>query len=158
MDTFLKAGDRAPEFRSTAVGGRYGLGSPVDFSHFQGETIVLYFYPKDDTPGCTTQACALRDSWDQVSERACVYGISPDSAESHRLFINKHGLPFPLITDEEKEIARAYGVWVEKSMYGKKYMGVQRATFVINPKGKIVAVFPKVKPSEHVAELLKHLE
>ncbi len=158
MEPLLKVGDPAPQFRSTAVGGRYGLGAPIELADLRGETTILYFYPKDDTPGCTTQACGLRDAWEQLSNRAFVFGISPDSAESHRSFINKYNLPFPLITDESKEIAQAYGVWVEKSMYGKKYMGVQRATFVIRPDGEISAVFPKVKPAEHVKDLLKHLQ
>ncbi len=158
MDSDLKVGDLAPDFNLTAVGGRFGLGAPVSLKAVAGETVILYFYPKDDTPGCTSQACSLRDHWSIVSQKAIVFGVSPDSPESHRKFIDKHELPFPLISDEEKKIANAYGVWVEKSMYGKKYMGVERSTFVIGPDGKIEAIFRKVKPGEHVEQLLRHLE
>jgi peroxiredoxin Q/BCP len=150
----LSLGDLAPSFTSTAVGGSYGTGAPVSLSDFAGQNVVLYFYPKDDTPGCTTQACGLRDAWDQFSQRAVVFGISPDSAKSHQKFINKFELPFPLISDESKQIAEAYQVWVEKSMYGKKYMGVERSTFVVGADGKLKAVFRKVKPDEHVAQVL----
>ena len=157
MESNLNIGDAAPDFAATAVGGRYGLGAPVSKQDVMGETVVLYFYPKDDTPGCTSQACALRDSWSAISQKVAVFGVSPDSPESHRKFIDKFELPFPLISDGTKEIARAYGVWVEKSMYGKKYMGVERSTFIISAEGKIEAIFRKVKPSEHVGQILKHL-
>ena len=112
------------------------------------------FYPKDDTPGCTTQACALRDEWAEFSGKAVIFGVSPDSAKSHAKFIAKHSLPFPLLVDEEKKIVGDYGVWVEKSMYGKKYMGTERTTFVIGSDGKISAILRKVKPAEH-SELLR---
>jgi peroxiredoxin Q/BCP len=158
MESELKVGDAAPSFSLTAVGGRFGLGGPVSLSDFTGQTVILYFYPKDDTPGCTTQACGLRDTWRVVSQKAAVFGVSPDSPESHRKFIDKFELPFPLISDEEKELAQAYGVWVEKSMYGKKYMGVERSTFIINAEGRIQAIFRKVKPAEHVEVLLRSLE
>ncbi|HWL52992.1 MAG TPA: thioredoxin-dependent thiol peroxidase [Chthoniobacteraceae bacterium] len=154
MERELKVGDPAPPFTSTAVGGKYGVGAPISLEEFGGETVVLYFYPKDDTPGCTTQACAVRDAWNALSQMAIILGVSPDPAEAHRKFIEKHGLPFPLISDEEKALAHAYGVWVEKSMYGKKYMGVERSTFVIGADGKLKAIFRKVKPSEHVEKLL----
>jgi len=154
MDSTLNVGDPAPKFSSMAVGGKYGLGSPISLNDFAGQTIVLYFYPKDDTPGCTTQACGLRDAWHQISERAAVFGVSPDSPKSHQKFIDKFELPFPLISDESKEIAHAYQVWVEKSMYGKKYMGVERSTFIISPNGKFHAIFRKVKPSEHAKDVL----
>ena len=150
----LIPGAPAPAFTSTAVGGSYGTGAPVSLSDFAGQTVVLYFYPKDDTPGCTTQACGLRDAWDQFAQRAVVFGVSPDSEKSHQKFIDKFGLPFPLISDESKQIAEAYQVWVEKSMYGKKYMGVERSTFVVGGDGKLKAVFRKVKPDEHVEQVL----
>ncbi len=158
MESELKVGDDAPDFTLTAVGGRFGLGGPMSLKDVAGETVILYFYPKDDTPGCTTQACGLRDVWSAISQKAAVFGVSPDSPKSHRKFIDKFELPFPLISDEAKELSIAYGVWVEKSMYGKKYMGVERSTFVISPEGKIQAIFRKVKPSEHVEQLLRHLE
>lgn len=154
MSKELQAGDKAPAFSATAVGGEFGEGATVKLSDFKGGKVVLYFYPKDDTPGCTTQACALRDSWKDFKGKVTLFGVSTDSASSHAKFISKYGLPFPLLVDEEKKIVNAYGVWVEKSMYGKKYMGTERATFVIGPDGKIDAVFQKVKPAEH-ADLLR---
>ncbi len=158
MKTSLKPGDTAPDFTSTAVGGIYGVGAPVRLRDFAGQTVVLYFYPKDDTPGCTRQACGLRDAWNQFSERAVVLGVSPDSPQRHEKFIGKHDLPFPLISDESKEICNAYGVWVEKIRYGKKGMGVERSTFIIGADGTLRAVFRKVKPEEHVELLLSALE
>ena len=154
MSNELKAGDKAPAFTATAVGGKFGDGTKVSLADFKGQTVVLYFYPKDDTPGCTTQACALRDAWPDFDGKAVVFGVSPDSAKSHGKFIAKHALPFPLLADDEKKIVEAYGVWVEKSMYGKKYMGTERSTFVIGGDGKLKAVLRKVKPAEHV-DLLK---
>ena len=129
----------------------------MSLADFKGQTVVLYFYPKDDTPGCTTQACALRDSWKQFEGKAVVFGVSTDPATSHAKFIKKHGLPFPLLVDDGREIVNAYGVWVEKSMYGKTYMGTERSTFVIGPDGKIKAILRKVKPAEHLAQLLAAL-
>jgi peroxiredoxin Q/BCP len=149
----LKIGDRAPDFQATAVGGEYGPGGEISLSDFKGSNVVLYFYPKDDTPGCTAQACGLRDVWGQLRRRAKIFGISVDSAGSHQKFINKYELPFPLLSDPDRKVVRAYGVWVEKSMYGKKYMGVERSTFVIDPAGRISGVFRKVKPEEHTAIL-----
>jgi peroxiredoxin Q/BCP len=153
MGNELKAGDKAPEFTATAVGGKFGDGAKVSLADFAGQTVVLYFYPKDDTPGCTTQACSLRDAWPEFDGAAVVFGVSPDSAASHAKFIKKHALPFPLLADDEKKIVGAYGVWVEKSMYGIKYMGTERSTFVIGGDGKLKAVLRKVKPAEHVALL-----
>lgn len=150
----LEVGDRAPEFCAIAVGGEYGGGTEVSLSQLRGSPVVLYFYPKDDTPGCTTQACGLRDSWSDFNCRAKLFGVSVDSAASHEKFIAKFSLPFPLLSDPDKKIVKAYGVWVEKSMYGKKYMGVERSTFVIDAKGRIASVFRKVRPDEHV-ELLR---
>ena len=153
MSTGLQIGDQAPAFATVAVGGKFGTGKSVTLADFAGQTVVLYFYPKDDTPGCTTQACALRDEWAEFDGRAIIFGVSPDSAKSHAKFIAKHALPFPLLADDAKKIVGDYGVWVEKSMYGKKYMGTERSTFVIGGDGKLKAVLRKVKPAEHNALL-----
>jgi peroxiredoxin Q/BCP len=157
MTVGLKVGDPAPEFRATAVGGIYGDGKEVKLADFAGSTLVLYFYPKDDTPGCTVQACDVRDSWREIQLKAELFGVSTDSAESHKAFIEKHGLPFPLLSDPNHEILNAYQVWVEKSMYGKKYMGTERTTYVIGPDQRIKAILKKVKPADHVPQLLKEL-
>jgi len=149
----LAVGDPAPDFTATAVGGKYGAGQIVTLKDFRGSPLVLYFYPKDDTPGCTAQACGLRDAWPDFQDRAEVFGVSIDSASSHEKFIAKYSLPFPLLSDPEKKIVTDYGVWVEKSMIGKKYMGTERTTFVIDGAGRIAAILRKVKPAEHVAEL-----
>jgi peroxiredoxin Q/BCP len=149
----LKAGDRAPDFTATAVGGKYRGGEVVSLKDFRGSPVVLYFYPKDDTPGCTAQACGLRDEWSNFQGRAEIFGVSIDPVESHEKFIAKYSLPFPLLSDPEKKIVTAYGVWVEKSMYGKKYMGTERTTFVIDPNGRIAAILRKVKPADHAEEL-----
>ena len=122
----------------------------MSLSDFDGIPVVLYFYPKDDTPGCTVQACGLRDAWSDLSERRENLRRQRRFAPSHEKFIEKFQLPFPLLSDPEKEIVDAYGVWVEKSMYGKKYMGAERSTFVIDGAGQIAAIFRKVKPEEHV--------
>jgi peroxiredoxin Q/BCP len=150
----LKAGDPAPDFRVTAVGGDYGPGREVSLSDFKGKPLVLYFYQKDDTPGCTAQACGLRDNWRDIKKHAHIFGVSVDPAESHTAFIAKYELPFPLLSDPKHEMVNAYGVWVDKNMYGKKYKGTERTTFVIDDKGQIAAVLRKVKPEQHV-ELLK---
>lgn len=147
----LKAGDKAPKFRAVAVGGEYGAGREVSLADFRGTPVALYFCPKDDTPGCTVQACGLRDAWSGFADGAKIFGVSIDPAPSHEKFIKKYQLPFPLLSDPAKEIVTAYGVWVEKSMYGKKYMGAERSTFVIDGAGKIAAIFRKVKPEEHAA-------
>jgi thioredoxin-dependent peroxiredoxin len=156
MPEELKIGDLAPEFCAPAVGGggKYEEGEMVSLADLRGSTVVLYFYPKDDTPGCTAQACGLRDAWGELGAQANIFGVSVDSAASHEKFIKKYQLPFPLLVDVDKKIANAYGVWVEKSMYGKKYMGVERSTFVIDGTGRISAIFRKVKPAEHV-EILR---
>ena len=143
----------APDFTASVTGGDYASGATVTLSALQGQTVILYFYPKDDTPGCTTQACALRDGWDDLKEKALVFGVSPDPQKSHKKFIEKFNLPFPLLSDEDHAIGEAYGVWVEKSMYGKNYMGMERTTFVIAADGTLKAVFPKVKPDEHLGLL-----
>jgi peroxiredoxin Q/BCP len=152
----LKIGDRAPEFRASVVGGKYAAGHEVKLADFRGKRVVLYFYPKDNTPGCTAQACGLRDAWDEMKTRAEIFGVSVDSTASHQKFIGKFRLPFPLLSDPERTIVNAYGVWVEKSFLGKKYMGTERTTFVIDPEGRIERIFRKVKPNEHV-NLLRQL-
>lgn len=149
----LSVGDPAPDFAATAVGGKYGTGQLVRLKDLRGTPVVLYFYPKDDTPGCTTQACGLRDSWSEFDGRAEIFGVSVDSAESHEKFVSKYHLPFPLLSDPDKKIVNDYGVWVEKSMYGKKYMGAERSTFVIDAQGRIATILRKVKPAEHVEQL-----
>jgi peroxiredoxin Q/BCP len=154
----LEVGDLAPKFRTIAVGGEYGAGQEVALAQFRGSAVVLYFYPKDDTPGCTVQACGLRDSWGALSARAKIFGVSVDSPLSHEKFIAKFKLPFPLLSDPDKEIVNAYGVWVEKSMYGKKYMGAERSTFIIDSAGRIFSIFRKVKPEQHVATVQEALE
>ena len=156
----LKVGDKAPNFEAVAIGGEYGDGKTVTLQDFSGAPFVLYFYPKDDTPGCTTQACSLRDSWESVRDKAKIFGVSIDSAKSHRKFIDKYNLPFPILSDPEKKIVNSYGVWVEKSMYGKKYMGTERSTFVIDGAGRLSSIFRKVKPDEHITlvrDALKNL-
>jgi peroxiredoxin Q/BCP len=157
MSIELKVGDLAPEFRAQATGGQYGDGRTVSLADFRGSIVVLYFYPKDDTPGCTVQACGLRDAWGELSAHANIFGVSGDSEATHAKFIKKYQLPFPLLSDDNQQMANAYGVWVEKSMYGKKYMGIERSTFVIDKTGRISAIFRKVKPDEHVTILRKAL-
>ena len=159
MSDVLKVGDAAPSFEAVALGGPYGTGETVKLADFAGKHVVLYFYPKDDTPGCTTQACGVRDRWpDFQNLDAVVFGVSTDSLASHRAFIDKHGLPFPLLSDETGDIVRAYGVWVEKSMYGRKYMGLERSTFVIDGAGRISAIFRRVKPDQHADQVLATLK
>ena len=149
----LEAGSKAPDFNLTADDG-----SQVSLSDFAGKRVVLYFYPKDDTSGCTTQACDLRDHMAELNDQgAVVLGVSPDSRESHRKFKEKHGLNFPLLVDDDHGVAEAYGVWVEKSMYGKKYMGIERSTFIIDGEGTLEAVWRKVKPKEHAQRLREYL-
>jgi thioredoxin-dependent peroxiredoxin len=148
----------APAFTLPVAGGSYADGATVSSAGLAGKPYVLYFYPKDDTPGCTAQACALRDGWPEISAKAAVFGVSIDPLKSHLKFIKKHSLPFPLLVDEEKTLAEAYGVWVEKSMYGKTYMGTERSTFVIGADGKLKAILPKVKPAEHFDQLLAALD
>jgi peroxiredoxin Q/BCP len=158
MSTELKVGDPAPDFEAIALGGAYGTGQTVRLHDFAGKHLVLYFYPKDDTPGCTVQACGIRDQWPDFQELdAVIFGVSVDPLESHRAFIEKYGLPFPLLSDETGAIVRAYGVWVEKNFYGKKSMGTERSTFVIGPDGRIDAIFRKVKPDEHAGQVLAAL-
>jgi peroxiredoxin Q/BCP len=150
----LKAGQKAPDF--TALNDK---GEKVKLSDFKGRKVVLYFYPKDDTPGCTKEACAFRDGIDEIKKQgAAVIGVSTDSVESHKKFKAKFDLNFPLLADTDRQIVEAYGIWKEKSMYGKKYMGIERTTFVIDGQGKISHIFPKVKVDEHYDEVLEALE
>ena len=149
----LSEGARAPDFSLQT-----DQGVTVTLSALQDKPLVLFFYPKDDTPGCTTQACALRDGWQEISAKAKVFGVSIDPIKSHEKFIKKHSLPFPILSDEDHNIVDAYGVWVEKSLYGRTYMGTERSTFVIGTDGKIKAVLEKVKPDEHVDLVLKAME
>ena len=149
----LQAGAAAPEF--TAV---TDSGATLRLSELRGKRVVLYFYPKDDTPGCTTQACGFRDNHPVIEEKnAVVLGVSPDGVKSHQKFKTKFDLPFTLVVDEDHAIAEAYGVWVEKSMYGKQYMGVERSHFVIDEHGVIVDAQVKVKPDDSVAKALAAL-
>jgi peroxiredoxin Q/BCP len=153
-----KTGTRAPDFTASVVGGEYAEPTSLQLSNLTDKPVVLYFYPKDDTPGCTTQACGIRDSWKLLKAKAHVFGVSIDPVKKHQKFISKYELPFPLISDEDQAIVNAYGVWVEKSMYGKTYMGTERSTFVIGTDGKIKTILEKVKPDEHVGLVLKALE
>ena len=146
----LNKGDKAPDFSA-----KNQNGENVKLSDFSGKRVVLYFYPKDDTPGCTKQACNLRDSFDAFEEKGIkIFGVSIDDENSHRKFISKYQLPFDLLTDTEKEIVNLYGVYGEKTNYGKKYMGVNRTTFLIDETRKIAKIFKKVKVEEHADEVL----
>ena len=149
----LKVGQKAPDF--TVMDDQ---GEKVKLADLKGKKVVLYFYPKDDTPGCTKEACAFRDGIDKIKKRgAVVLGVSADSVESHKKFKSKFDLNFPLLADSDKKMVEAYGVWKEKSMYGKKYMGIERTTFVIDENGKIAHIFPKVKVDQHYDEVLEAL-
>ncbi|SHJ43969.1 peroxiredoxin Q/BCP [Rubritalea squalenifaciens DSM 18772] len=154
-----EVGQVAPDFEAPVIGGEYGEEeSSVKLSELKGERVVLVFYPKDNTPGCTTQGCSMRDDWNKLKGKARIFGVSIDPIKSHVKFIDKQSLPYALISDEEKAIVEAYGVWVEKQMYGKKYMGTERSTFVIGIDGKIEAVLEKVKPAAHLDDLLAVLD
>ena len=149
----LKVGDQAPEFTAPADGG-----GKIKLKDLRGKKVVLYFYPKDNTPGCTTEACDFRDNIALFAKQgAAVLGVSPDSVASHDRFKSKFDLPFPLISDPQHEIAEAYGVWQEKSLYGRKFMGIVRSTFVMDDKGKIAEIYRKVRVKDHVRSLLKTL-
>ena len=149
----VKVGQKAPDF--TAMNDK---GEKVKLGDLKGKKVVLYFYPKDDTPGCTKEACAFRDGIDEIKSRgAVVMGVSADSVDSHKKFKNKFDLNFPLLADSDKKMVEGYGVWKEKSMYGKKYMGIERTTFIIDENGKIAHIFPKVKVDQHYDEVLEAL-
>jgi peroxiredoxin Q/BCP len=149
----IEEGKPAPPFTLPS-----DTGEEVSLEGFRGRPVVLYFYPRDDTPGCTAQACGIRDAWGEFEARhAVVLGVSPDSPAKHLKFREKYGLPFTLLADEEHEVAELYGTWVEKSMYGKTYMGVERSTFVIDAEGNVARVLRKVKPDTHADEVLEAL-
>lgn len=146
----LKPGDKAPTFSAPTNGG-----DTVELSDFKGRHVILFFYPKDDTPGCTKEACAFRDNYAAFQKiDAVILGISIDPVKSHDKFVKKFELPFPLISDEDKRIVEAYGVWGEKQFMGRTYDGTHRVTFLIGPDGKIAQIWPKVKPAEHAEEVL----
>lgn len=152
--SLLEVGAKAPIFSTFDQNGKR-----VSSSDFEGKKIVLYFYPKDNTPGCTKEACAFRDQITQFQElNIVVIGVSIDSIKSHKSFSDKYQLPFTLLSDTDKDIVTNYGVWGEKTMYGKKYFGINRVTYLIDEQGVISAVFPKVKPETHAEEILKLIE
>jgi peroxiredoxin Q/BCP len=149
----LKEGDPAPDFTTETSGG-----GKVALSDFLGKNVILYFYPKDDTPGCTREACSFRDQFALFKEKgAVVLGVSIDSVKAHDKFTTKNKLPFPLLADEQKHIVQAYGVWGQKSFMGRKYMGTYRVTFLIGPDGRIKKIWPAVKPDDHAQEVLAAL-
>lgn len=150
----LKAGQKAPAFSLPNQDGHV-----VSLSQFKGKKVVLYFYPKDDTPGCTKESCAFRDGMDEIRESgAVVLGVSGDSVDSHKKFAKKFNLNFPLLSDERKTVLQAYGVWKEKSLYGRKFMGIERTTFIIDEQGTIDDIFQKVKVDGHLEEVLGELD
>ncbi len=152
--SFLNKGDKAPAFKGVDQNN-----NPISLDDFKGKKLILYFYPKDDTPGCTAESCNLNENYDAWLEKGYeVVGVSPDSVASHKKFADKFGFAFRLIADTEKEILQAYGAWGEKNMYGKKYMGVLRSTYVIDEEGIIEEVFTKVKTKDHTNQILKALD
>jgi len=151
--TPLTEGAEAPDFTLDS-----DSGETISLSQLRGKPVVLYFYPRDDTPGCTTEACEFRDAWEDVKKTgAVVLGVSPDTAASHKKFKGKFRLPFPLLADPDHKVAERYGAWGERSMYGRKFQGILRTTFVIGPTGRVLKVFEKVKPKGHAAEVLAAL-
>src|SRR6476620_2614727 len=154
VELTLKEGDKAPE-----IDALDNTGARVSLKDFKGKPIVLYFYPRDDTPGCTKEACAFRDEYAQFKKAgAVVLGVSTDPVKSHQKFIEKFSLPFRLLSDDEKKIVHAYGVWGEKSFMGRKYMGTHRVTFLIGPDGRIAKIWPEVKPEHHAVEVLESIK
>jgi len=150
----LQAGDKAPSFKLKNQNNKL-----ISLSELKGKPVVLYFYPKDDTSGCTKEACNFRDEFPKFGKmKAEIIGISAGGGESHKKFAEKYKLPFNLLSDEKKEVIEKYGVWQEKSMYGRKYMGIVRSTFIIDEKGKISKIFPKVKVNEHNKEVMEALK
>lgn len=150
----IEVGSQAPAFSLPSTSGK-----TLSLAQLKGKKVVLYFYPKDDTPGCTKEACGFRDDIGALKAAgAVIVGVSPDDVFSHEKFIKKYDLPFDLLADTDHAIAEKYGVWKEKSMYGKKYFGIERTTFVIDGKGKIACVFTKVKVDEHSADVLEVLK
>jgi peroxiredoxin Q/BCP len=154
MSKFIEKGDKAVNFTLINVDG-----IEISLDKFRGEKVVLFFYPKDNTPGCTAEACSFRDWYDDIlKEGAVVIGVSPDGNASHMDFRDKYGLPFFLLSDEDHQVAEAYGAWGEKNMYGKKFMGIIRSTFIINEEGIITKVFKKVETKTHGEDVLKELK
>ena len=154
MELKLKAGDVAPKFTLATNGG-----GKISLADYLGRNVILYFYPKDDTPGCTKEACAFRDQFADFKQKgAVILGVSTDPVKKHDKFVEKFKLPFTLLADEDKKIVQAYGVWGEKSFMGRKYLGTHRVTFLIGPDGKIKKIWPAVKPEEHAPEVLAALE
>jgi peroxiredoxin Q/BCP len=152
--TELQEGQKAPKFSAKDQDGK-----SINLADFAGKTVVLYFYPKDDTPGCTAEACDFRDNYQGLSEKdIVVLGVSVDDEKSHKKFITKHSLPFTLLADTDKEIVNAYGVWGEKSMYGKTYMGTNRKTFIIDKEGNIAHIISKVDTKNSTAQVLELLK
>jgi peroxiredoxin Q/BCP len=152
--TLLEPGDKAPDFKTTDQDGK-----SVALKDFAGKKVVLYFYPKDDTPGCTKEACAFRDGFSDFKKRKIeVLGVSADDEKSHKKFAEKFKLPFRLLADTEKKIVQDYGAYGDKSLYGRLFKGIHRVTYLIDEKGKIAAVWPKVKPDEHAAEILEFVD
>ena len=152
--SLLEPGDKAPDFQTTDQDGK-----PVSLRDFKGKKVVLYFYPKDDTPGCTKEACAFRDGFAEYRKRGIeVLGVSADDEKSHKKVAKKFGLPFRLLADTERKIIEGYGAWGEKSLYGRLFKGIHRVTYLIDEKGKIAAVWPKVKPDEHAAQILEFVD
>jgi peroxiredoxin Q/BCP len=146
----LKEGDIAPDFVAATSGG-----GKISLADFRGKNVILYFYPRDDTPGCTKEACAFRDHFAQFkTKHAVVLGVSTDPAKAHDKFVAKYKLPFTLLSDGDRKIVEAYGVWGQKSFMGRKYMGTHRVTFLISPDGRIKKIWPEVKPADHAAEVL----
>jgi len=149
----LTEGAKAPDFTL-----QDDAGATVSLKDFKGKTVVLYFYPKDDTPGCTKEACDFRDNEKKFKKQnTVILGVSADSTESHAKFKKKFDLPFSLLSDPGKKVIQSYGVWKEKSMYGKKYMGIERTTFVIDPNGNIAKIYPKVSVTDHIETVLNEL-
>jgi thioredoxin-dependent peroxiredoxin len=150
----LKEGNTAPEFSAMTNGG-----GKISLADYKGKNVILYFYPKDDTPGCTKEACGFRDAFSEFKKRgAVILGVSTDPVKAHDKFVEKFQLPFPLLADEDKKIVEAYGVWGEKTFMGRKYMGTHRVTFLIGGDGRIKKIWPQVKPEEHPKEVLLALD
>ncbi len=147
----LQIGSPAPDFSANNQKGK-----TLSIGHFTGKKLVLYFYPKDDTPGCTAEACSLRDNYqDLIAKGYSILGVSPDTEAKHQKFIDKYNLPFDLLADTDNAVALAYGVWVEKSMYGRKYMGIARTTFVIDEQGNLAEIIEKVDTKNHATQIIK---
>ena len=149
----LRVGDKAPDFSLPSTDG-----TEISLKALRGKKVVLYFYPKDDTPGCTKESCSFRDNLTRIKKKGAeLFGVSADSVTSHKKFTEKYDLTFPLLSDEDRKVIKAYGVWKEKSFHGKKYMGIVRSTFIIDEQGKIAHIFFNVKVDGHTDEVLEHL-